>query len=125
MVCSFLGSLFRILWIRYISPTNPIVPAIPVFDGSDIKVKLNYTQIGDTERLSFVKNNKNTVPNATILAHRELNSKENSDRSTCHIEIDISQVPALSTQYLYQPGDHLEILPARVVKDVALGFGLI
>ncbi|KAI8078481.1 cytochrome P450 [Thamnidium elegans] len=110
------------------SPSNPIVHAAPVLDGSDIKVKLTYIKTDDDEKFNAAKNNQNTIPNATVLAIRELHNKQNSDRSTCHIEIDVSKVPALSDQYLYQPGDHLEIMPANdenVVRDVALGFGLV
>lgn len=110
------------------SPYNPIVQAVPVLDGTDIKVKLNYINMDDSDKFNSAKNNRNGVPNATVLVNRELHDKEHSDRSTRHIDLDVSQVPALNSQYLYQPGDHLEIIPANdesLVQDVALSFGLV
>ncbi|KAG2211207.1 hypothetical protein INT47_006326 [Mucor saturninus] len=108
-------------------PTNPIISSMPVFNGTDINVKLNLVGDNDIEKLTFANRNKYTTSNATILARRELHNKTNSDRSTSHIEIDVSQVSGLSPLYLYQPGDHLEIIPANsadLVKEFASGFGL-
>lgn len=109
------------------SPTNPIVSSVPALSGNDIKVDLKIIDATDIEKHTFAQKNKNTTPNAIITARRELHNKEKSDRSTCHIEIDVSQVSPLNPKYIYQPGDHLQIMPANdanVVKKVALGFGL-
>ena len=107
-------------------PSKPIVPSVPVLDGSDIKVDLTYIEESNTDKLALAQNNKHIPANATILAVRELQNKEKSDRSTCHIDIDVSKVPALSNEGIYFPGDHLEILPANrseLVEAVANGFG--
>lgn len=110
------------------SPTNPIVPAVPVLDGSNIKVELNFIEATDSEKWNLAKENKNSIDNATVKVIRELQNVELSKRSTCHIEIDVSQVPALSKESLYEPGDHLEVLPTNnetLVQDIAIGFGLV
>lgn len=110
------------------SPSNPVVPGVPVLDGTDFKVLLKYIPVNETEKWRIALENKNIPANATVSTIRELQNTRLSNRSTCHIDFDVSKVTPLSTEKLYEPGDHLEIMPENnenLVNDIAIGFGLV
>lgn len=110
------------------SPSNPIVPGVPVLDGTDIKVDLKYIPVKESDKWKLALENRNVSTNATVTSIRELQNTQLSKRSTCHIDFDVSNVAPLNPEKLYEPGDHLEVLPENndeLVNDIAIGFGLV
>ncbi|KAI7880495.1 cytochrome P450 [Mucor mucedo] len=113
------------------SLSKSVVPTATLSaEDSDLNaVKINYISPSDTTKWMEAKENKNGVYNSTLIVNREL-QQNGSDRSTRHIEIDISQLDSVSSvkDQLYDAGDHIEIMPENNIEEVeriALGFGLV
>lgn len=113
------------------SLSKSVVPTatLPTENPDLSAVKISFVSPSDTAKWEAAKENKNGVYNSKLIINREL-QKEGSDRSTRHIEIDISQLESVSSvkDQLYDAGDHIEIMPENNILDVeriALGFGLV
>ncbi|KAI8635908.1 cytochrome P450 [Parasitella parasitica] len=112
------------------SSTRSVVPTatLSMEDLFRSAVRVQFISPSDAAKWAFAKENRNGEFNAQIVANRELQSKE-SDRSTRHIEIDISHLtPIGQDNRLYSAGDHIEIMPENSIEEVeriALGFGLV
>jgi cytochrome P450/NADPH-cytochrome P450 reductase len=113
------------------STSKSVVPTATLSaDESDLSTaKVNFIPPTDFAKWKLAKENKNGEYNAQLIVNRELQN-EGSDRSTCHIEIDISQLESVShnKEHLYEAGDHIEIMPENSLQEVeriALGFGLV
>ena len=89
-------------------------------------VNIKFIQPSNKEAWETANKNRNGENNAVLKVNREL-QKENSPRSTRHIEIDISALTAVGDKgQLYNAGDHLEVFPENskdCVEAVALSFG--
>ncbi|KAL1914363.1 uncharacterized protein VTP21DRAFT_8943 [Calcarisporiella thermophila] len=110
-----------------ISNDISVVPSSGQRSDANRSAKVTFIPPGEAERWKAASRNRNGDYNAKLLVNRELQS-ESSQRSTRHIEIDISKLQPVGDQCLYQSGDHLEIMPensAEVVEAIALGFGFI
>ncbi|KAI7896669.1 cytochrome P450 [Mucor mucedo] len=113
------------------SSSKSVVPTATLSaEDSDLSTaKIDFISPSDKVKWEAANNNKNGDYNAKLLVNREL-QKEGSDRSTRHIEIDISQLESASSVQgqLYDAGDHIEIMPENNVQEaerIALGFGLV
>jgi cytochrome P450/NADPH-cytochrome P450 reductase len=113
------------------SSTKSVIPTATLSaEDSDLSTaKIDFIAPTNASKWQLAKNNKNGEYNAKLIVNREL-QKEGSDRSTRHIEIDISQLESASSvkDQLYDAGDHIEIIPENSIQEVeciALGFGLV
>jgi cytochrome P450/NADPH-cytochrome P450 reductase len=108
-------------------PGASIIPTAAVDNDSFAQVSVKFIPPTDSEKWKLANENKNGEYNAKVLTNRELQT-ETSDRSTRHIEIDVSKLDSIGETHLYDAGDHLEIMPENKLSDaeaIALGFGLI
>ncbi|GAA5815138.1 hypothetical protein MFLAVUS_008644 [Mucor flavus] len=113
------------------SASKSVIPTATLSaENTDLSTaKVRFISPKESEKWKSAKDNKNGEYNATLLVNREL-QKEGSDRSTRHIEIDISQLESASAVegHLYEAGDHIEIMPENDPEEaerIALGFGLV
>ncbi|KAG0927376.1 hypothetical protein G6F57_014632 [Rhizopus arrhizus] len=105
--------------------SRPVVPSAATKESS---VDVKFIQPSDKEAWNNAINNHYGNPNAIIIANSEL-QKDQSPRSTRHIEVDISKLSGVGEQgQLYSAGDHLEVMPENSkasVESIALSFGWI
>ncbi|KAI7868405.1 hypothetical protein BDF14DRAFT_1792754 [Spinellus fusiger] len=104
-----------------------VIPSTSVNSESFISAAVNHISISDSEKWSVAVSNRNGDHNSLLVKNSELQNK-GSGRSTRDIRIDISRLDPLEADSMYQPGDHLEILPeneSNIVETVALGFGMV
>ncbi|KAI8355689.1 cytochrome P450 [Blakeslea trispora] len=90
------------------------------------QVGIHIIPSSDVTKLSMAKGNTNGQSNAFVLVNKELQGSA-SDRSTRHIEIDVSRLEPIGEGHIYEPGDHIEIYPQNSIEEIeqlALGFGL-
>ncbi|KAI8336924.1 cytochrome P450 [Blakeslea trispora] len=90
------------------------------------QVEVSPVSPSDIQKCKLAKENVNGTFNATIVGNMELQDLS-SDRSTRHIEIDISKLKGLDKHPIYEPGNHIEIAPENTLADVeqvALGLKL-
>lgn len=111
------------------SESKSVVPSAATSTSSQQSVvKVKFIQLTDKQAWETANNNHNGDNNAIIRTNREL-QKENSPRSTRHIEIDIASLsPIGDKDLLYNAGDHLEVFPENnkdSVEAIALSFGWI
>ncbi|KAI9473910.1 MAG: cytochrome P450 [Benjaminiella poitrasii] len=116
------------------SESNSVVPAAAsTVSNQKTAVKVKFIQPSDTEAWNVAEKNCYGEPKAMLQANYEL-QKDNSPRSTRHIEIDISKLKSSvegdddDGRLLYHAGDHLEVMPENdpsAVETVALRFGWI
>ncbi|CAO3649127.1 unnamed protein product [Mucor hiemalis] len=113
------------------SSSKSVIPTatLPAEDSELNTVNVQFVSPDNSAKWKLAKENKNGAYNSKVLVNREL-QKEGSDRSTRHIEIDISELETVSSKkdHLYEAGDHIEIMPENSVAEVeriALGFGLV
>ncbi|RCH90936.1 hypothetical protein CU098_002539, partial [Rhizopus stolonifer] len=103
-------------------------PVVPSAATKDSIVDVKFIQPSNKEAWESALNNHYGINNAVVLTNNEL-QKEQSPRSTRHIEIDISKLSAVGDQgHLYSAGDHLEVMPENsksTVEAIALSFGWI
>lgn len=89
-------------------------------------VKVKFVSPMDEEKWASGAKNCNGEYNAHILHNVELQQPA-SNRSTRHIELDISKLkPLYEDGSSYVAGDHLEVMPendARMVEAIAVNFG--
>ncbi|KAG0171863.1 hypothetical protein DFQ28_000202 [Apophysomyces sp. BC1034] len=107
-----------------VSKNRSVVPAAAVNENKAVKV--DFVTPKDAEKWSAAQNNINGQCTAKILVNREL-QHAGAERSTRHIELDISGVTPLGNAP-YIAGDHLEVMPENdpsVVEAIALSFGWI
>ncbi|KAI7871911.1 hypothetical protein BDF14DRAFT_1760462 [Spinellus fusiger] len=110
-----------------VSKDISVIPSTSVNSESFISAAVNHISISDSEKWSVAVSNRNGDHNSLLVKNSELQNK-GSGRSTRDIRIDISRLDPLEADSMYQPGDHLEILPeneSNVVETVALGFGMV
>ncbi|KAI8064291.1 cytochrome P450 [Gilbertella persicaria] len=103
-----------------------VVPTATLKDFESA-VQVKFISPSDIQKWALAKENRNGVFNATVLVNRELQNTT-SERSTRHLEIDVSQLEPIGEQAIYEPGDHIEILPEndiQQVEQIALGFGFV
>ncbi|KAF7726609.1 hypothetical protein EC973_008573 [Apophysomyces ossiformis] len=106
-----------------VSKEKSVVPAAAAMNESKV-VKVRFITPKETDKWTAAQNNINGTGNAKILINREL-QHAGAERSTRHIELDISAVPPLG-DHAYEAGDHLEVMPEndqKVVEAVGLSFG--
>ncbi|OBZ91248.1 hypothetical protein A0J61_00693 [Choanephora cucurbitarum] len=109
------------------SESKPILPAFAsAIANHKSVVEVKFIEPSNKEALQAAEINYYGEPKAVLHTNREL-QKEGSPRSTRHLEIDISQLaPVGDKGLLYNPGDHLEIMPENepiTVEAIALNFG--
>lgn len=108
------------------SESKPVVPSAATTTTTEKSiVKVKFIQLSNKEAWEVANNNHNGENNAVLCKNREI-QKENSPRSTRHIEIDISKLSPVGDKNLYNAGDHLEVFPENskdAVEAVALSFG--
>ncbi|KAJ8661380.1 hypothetical protein O0I10_002646 [Lichtheimia ornata] len=90
------------------------------------KVTVNFISPSDKEKWKQGASNRNGEHNVTILDNEELQQPA-SDRSTRHIELDVSSLqPLCKDGSLFVAGDHLEVYPendAEIVDAIGVNFG--
>ncbi|KAL0096479.1 cytochrome P450 [Phycomyces blakesleeanus] len=89
------------------------------------KAKVIHIRPSEEDKWKVAIENKNGSQHAKILVNQELQCI-GSNRSTRHIQIDISNFTPAEDGFLYKAGDHLEIWPKNspdIVEAVALNFG--
>lgn len=104
---------------------SSIVPSANVSSGNQQSVQVNFIGPNDEDKWNAASENRNGETNCSVEIKREL-QQPGSGRHTCHMEIDISKLTPLNDENMYEPGDHLEIMPEndpRTVEAVALSFG--
>ncbi|KAI9363256.1 cytochrome P450 [Pilaira anomala] len=113
------------------SASKSVIPTATLSaEDTDLSTaKVSFISPTEDAKCKSALENKNGEYNAELIVNREL-QKEGSDRSTRHIEIEISQLESVSSikDHLYEAGDHIEIMPENDVKEaerIALGFGLV
>ncbi|RCH99088.1 hypothetical protein CU098_003718 [Rhizopus stolonifer] len=111
------------------SESKPVVPtAASTKATQESVVNIKFIQPTNKEAWESAAKNNYGEPKAVMHTNREL-QKENSPRSTRHVEIDISQLtPVGDHDRLYNAGDHLEVMPendSTTVEAIALNFGWI
>ncbi|KAI7883714.1 cytochrome P450 [Lichtheimia hyalospora FSU 10163] len=90
------------------------------------QVNINFISPMDEDKWKQGAINRNGSYNVEILRNRELQQPA-SDRSTRHIELDISALkPLCKDGQLYMAGDHLEVFPENhpdIVEAIGVNFG--
>ncbi|ORE06120.1 cytochrome P450 [Rhizopus microsporus var. microsporus] len=98
---------------------------VPSAVSKESTVDITFIKPTDKEHWEAGINNRYGNTNAIVHVNHEL-QKENSPRSTRHIEIDISKLSPIGEDgKLYSPGDHLEVMPENnqaTVEAIALNF---
>ncbi|CEG83600.1 hypothetical protein RMATCC62417_17491 [Rhizopus microsporus] len=104
------------------SESKSIVPSAV---SKESTVDITFIKPTDKEHWEAGINNRYGNTNAIVHVNHEL-QKENSPRSTRHIEIDISKLSPIGEDgRLYSAGDHLEVTPENnqaTVEAIALNF---
>ncbi|KAI7871877.1 cytochrome P450 [Spinellus fusiger] len=109
------------------SQESSVVPSAGTKSDSSLSATVTFISPDDSEKWNTALTNCNGDHNSMVVKNSELQN-EGSGRSTRDIRIDISYLDPLETGSMYQPGDHLEILPeneSNAVETIALGFGMV
>ncbi|ORY94519.1 cytochrome P450 [Syncephalastrum racemosum] len=119
-------------WVRTLTnyglavpKSSSVVPSANVSSGDQQSVQVQFIGPSNEAKWEAATQNRNGETNCSIEIRREL-QQPGSGRHTCHMEIDISKLQPLSGEHMYEPGDHLEVMPANdpaTVEAVALSFG--